>query len=137
MLIAGVDEAGRGCVIGPLVISGYVIKEKNLCRLIELGVKDSKKLSRKSREMMMPRIIINPMPPRVLPNPSLTDSIISFNDMPDRNPYRRATSSKAINGCNFNRAVRTIIKSTLKTRYRTTISLQHNYLNCFKSLILL
>ena len=57
MLIAGVDEAGRGCVIGPLVISGYVINEKNLCRLTELGVKDSKKLSRKNREKMMPRII--------------------------------------------------------------------------------
>ena len=53
MLIAGVDEAGRGCVIGPLVISGYLIEEEKLPLLLELGVKDSKKLSAKKRESII------------------------------------------------------------------------------------
>ncbi len=49
VLIAGVDEAGRGCVIGPLVISAVGVEEKSVPRLVEAGVKDSKKLSPRSR----------------------------------------------------------------------------------------
>jgi ribonuclease HII len=50
VLIAGVDEAGRGCVIGPLIIAGVVFEEKKLPQLVKLGVTDSKKLSSKKRE---------------------------------------------------------------------------------------
>ena len=50
MLIAGVDEAGRGSVIGPLVIAGVLMKEQNLPELSKLGVKDSKLLSPRRRE---------------------------------------------------------------------------------------
>lgn len=57
LLIAGLDEAGRGCVIGPLVITGYAIKEKKIPLLRELGIKDSKKLTKKKREKIIPRII--------------------------------------------------------------------------------
>ncbi|MCW3998309.1 MAG: ribonuclease HII [Candidatus Bathyarchaeota archaeon] len=57
MLIAGVDEAGRGCVIGPLVISGYLIKEEKIPCLLELGVKDSKKLSSKKRKSIISKIM--------------------------------------------------------------------------------
>jgi ribonuclease HII len=52
VLIAGIDEAGRGCVIGPLVIAGVLIKEENLPALRRLGVKDSKLLSPKKRESL-------------------------------------------------------------------------------------
>jgi ribonuclease HII len=52
MLIAGVDDAGRGAVIGPLVIAGVLLKEEDLPRLKELGVKDSKLLSPHRREML-------------------------------------------------------------------------------------
>jgi len=45
MRIAGVDDAGRGSVIGPLVIAGIMVEEENLTRLKDLGVKDSKLLS--------------------------------------------------------------------------------------------
>ncbi len=44
MLVAGVDDAGRGCVIGPLVIAGVLMKEGDLPKLTQLGVKDSKLL---------------------------------------------------------------------------------------------
>lgn len=43
--IAGIDEAGRGSVLGPLVIAGVCIKESKLQQLIDIGVKDSKLLS--------------------------------------------------------------------------------------------
>ncbi|MGA3191821.1 MAG: ribonuclease HII [Candidatus Bathyarchaeia archaeon] len=52
MLIAGVDDAGRGAVIGPLVIAGVLVKEEDLPRLKELGVKDSKLLSPRRREVL-------------------------------------------------------------------------------------
>jgi ribonuclease HII len=45
MLVAGVDDAGRGAVIGPLVIAGVVFSEKGLSQLVRLGVRDSKLLS--------------------------------------------------------------------------------------------
>lgn len=56
MLIAGVDEAGRGCVIGPLVIAGVLISERKLRVLRQLGVKDSKLLSPKKREALFTEI---------------------------------------------------------------------------------
>lgn len=52
MLVAGVDEAGRGCVIGPLVIAGVLAKEETLPVLKQLGVKDSKLLSPQKRESL-------------------------------------------------------------------------------------
>ena len=57
MLIAGVDEAGRGCVIGPLVVAGVMLKAENLPFLSKLGVKDSKLLTAKKREEFYPEII--------------------------------------------------------------------------------
>ena len=40
-LVCGIDEAGRGPVIGPLVTAGIVIDSKDESKLIEMGVKDS------------------------------------------------------------------------------------------------
>ncbi|GBC70423.1 Ribonuclease HII [Candidatus Calditenuaceae archaeon HR02] len=48
--VVGVDEAGRGAVIGPLVVAGIAVSEDMIPRLEEAGVKDSKKLTRKRRE---------------------------------------------------------------------------------------
>ena len=44
----GVDEAGRGSVIGPLVVCSFASISQS--ELIELGVKDSKDLSKKKRK---------------------------------------------------------------------------------------
>ena len=49
MRVCGVDDAGRGPVIGPLVVAGIRIEEEKLDRLRSLGVKDSKKLSPEAR----------------------------------------------------------------------------------------
>jgi ribonuclease HII len=56
MLVAGVDDAGRGSAIGPLVIAGVMMEEGELPKLIALGVKDSKLLSPHKREVLAPEI---------------------------------------------------------------------------------
>ena len=55
--ICGVDDAGRGSMLGPLVIAGISMDKKKLRKLTSLGVKDSKKLSPKSREDLYKKII--------------------------------------------------------------------------------
>jgi ribonuclease HII len=56
MLVAGVDDAGRGSVIGPLVIAGILIDEGDIPKLVQLGVKDSKLLSPSRREALATEI---------------------------------------------------------------------------------
>lgn len=56
-LICGIDEAGRGAVIGPLVIAGVVIDENDEGKLREIDVKDSKLLTRKQREELFGKIV--------------------------------------------------------------------------------
>ena len=66
MDILGVDEAGRGSVLGPLVIAGVIIPEKMNKVLERMGVKDSKKLvphrrtilSRKLKKMFDYEIVV-------------------------------------------------------------------------------
>jgi ribonuclease HII len=57
MLICGVDEAGKGPVLGSMVIAGVAISEDKLLELKKLGVKDSKLLSPKRREALFDKII--------------------------------------------------------------------------------
>ncbi|MFX1395341.1 MAG: ribonuclease HII, partial [Promethearchaeota archaeon] len=45
----GIDEAGRGPVLGPMVLCGVCFTKSNLQFLTDIGVKDSKKLSAKRR----------------------------------------------------------------------------------------
>lgn len=56
MKILGIDEAGRGPVIGPMVICGVLVDETDLGRLRKIGVKDSKLLSRDRREELEKKI---------------------------------------------------------------------------------
>ncbi|MBE6496038.1 MAG: ribonuclease HII [Methanobrevibacter thaueri] len=52
MDILGVDEAGRGSVLGPLVIAGVIVPEKMEKVLERMGVKDSKKLAPHRRTIL-------------------------------------------------------------------------------------
>ena len=49
-MIMGVDEAGRGPVMGPLVVASASCNDPRILK--KMGVKDSKMLSRKKREML-------------------------------------------------------------------------------------
>ncbi len=48
-IIAGIDEAGRGAIIGPMTIAGVSISRERLPLIEKLGVKDSKELSHPRR----------------------------------------------------------------------------------------
>ena len=50
----GIDEAGRGCVIGPLFLAVFLIPEENhlIDRLNDLGVRDSKLLVASRRDYL-------------------------------------------------------------------------------------
>lgn len=52
-LILGIDEAGRGAVLGPLVVAGVVIEAEKQNLLWELGARDSKALSRPRRRKIL------------------------------------------------------------------------------------
>tara|TARA_Y100000310_G_scaffold163491_1_gene163289 strand:+ start:3064 stop:3735 length:672 start_codon:yes stop_codon:yes gene_type:complete len=52
MLKLGIDDAGRGPVIGPMVLAGCIIDEKTETEFKKLGVRDSKQLSEKRREFL-------------------------------------------------------------------------------------
>ncbi len=49
-VILGIDEAGRGPVLGPMVVAGVEIEKRKEDLLKSLDVKDSKQLSKRKRE---------------------------------------------------------------------------------------
>ena len=54
-VVAGVDEAGRGPLAGPVVAAAVIIDQNNLIE----GIKDSKKLSKNKREELYVKITQN------------------------------------------------------------------------------
>ena len=64
MHVCGVDEAGRGPVIGPLVMAAVSVQEN---QQIPAGVTDSKKLSAKKREALYQQLIQLPHKIVVIP----------------------------------------------------------------------
>ena len=57
--IIGVDEAGRGPVIGPLVVSALEIPNEDIILLEELEIVDSKKMSKVKRVNIFKSIMEN------------------------------------------------------------------------------
>lgn len=54
--VAGIDEAGRGPVIGPMVLCGVLVNEEDESKLKSIGAKDSKLLTPKTREILFDQI---------------------------------------------------------------------------------
>jgi len=54
-MLCGIDEAGRGPVLGPMVVAGILIE--NDAPLRQLNVRDSKKLTPEKREALAPEIM--------------------------------------------------------------------------------
>ena len=54
--VAGIDEAGRGPLIGPLVVCGVLFEQETIHDLDSLGVKDSKMLTPRRRTQLLQSI---------------------------------------------------------------------------------
>jgi len=54
-MIAGIDESGRGPLLGPLIVAGLTIATDNPLKAI--GVRDSKQLTPKRREQLAEQIL--------------------------------------------------------------------------------
>jgi ribonuclease HII len=77
--IAGVDEAGRGSAIGPMVIAGVLLEEDFLEAVKSQGVKDSKRLPPEKREKLYEFIVDGAV--RVaftVLNPNIIDRYVKF-----------------------------------------------------------
>jgi ribonuclease HII len=55
-LILGIDDAGRGPVMGPMILAGCLIEKKHEKYLKKIGVKDSKVVTPKRREFLEEKI---------------------------------------------------------------------------------
>jgi ribonuclease HII len=57
MRVLGIDEAGRGCVMGSLIVAGFIIDDVEELTLRQAGATDSKKLSHKKRIEVRSRLV--------------------------------------------------------------------------------
>jgi ribonuclease HII len=56
-LVVGVDEAGRGSLVGDMFVAAVAVGRDRVHLLPALGVRDSKSLSRERRALLAPRIL--------------------------------------------------------------------------------
>lgn len=64
--VLGIDEAGRGAVIGPLIVAGVLAEETELGHLRALGAQDSKRVPRPRRRGILCRIAREGYPVRAM-----------------------------------------------------------------------
>jgi ribonuclease HII len=50
--LIGIDDAGRGPVLGPMILAGVLINSEEEKKLLEMGAKDSKLLTPSKRKML-------------------------------------------------------------------------------------
>lgn len=57
MILAGVDEAGRGPLAGPVMTAAVVLTHSQTEVLLEMGLRDSKKMTPKKREKVFEKML--------------------------------------------------------------------------------
>ena len=103
--VLGIDEAGRGPIIGDLVISGVMIEEENEKKLISIGVKDSKLISKKNREPMYSKIINSVLSYDIIVvSPSEIDEVLFSQDL-NLNKLEAIKSAMIINKLKPDKAI--------------------------------
>ena len=55
--VLGIDEAGRGPIVGPMVVAGVLLDEDTVSELVVSGVRDSKELSPARRRRLAEEIL--------------------------------------------------------------------------------
>ena len=80
----GIDEAGRGCVLGPMVYAGCLVEESLEPSLFEAGVRDSKKLSAKKRGVLRPVVEETATDFQILPFSPAELDVTSLNELGKR-----------------------------------------------------
>jgi ribonuclease HII len=118
--ILGIDEAGRGPVIGPMVMAGVIIEESAEEELKKIGVKDSKLLSPAVREALfekIQKIVLNYeiiiITPQEIDN-AVNDTALNLNGLEAK------TSAKIINTLKPDKAILDC-PSTTPSAYVTTL----------------
>ncbi len=99
MVIGGVDEAGRGPIIGPLVVAGVSVKESDVEVLKSMGVRDSKLVHRPVRERLYyiikevaSKVVVEKIEPRVI------DEYVSHGKYERLNYLEAIVMAKVIDG---------------------------------------
>lgn len=104
MIIAGCEEAGRGPVIGPMVMAICAMDEKHLFKLDIIGVKDSKLLSPLQRENMFEKIKQVTDFKIIIISPSEIDDALNDPSM-NLNKLEGTTSAKLINSIKLDKVI--------------------------------
>src|SRR3989344_7826652 len=94
--IIGIDEAGRGPVLGPLVMCGVCADVKAVARIEKIGAKDSKLLTPKQRELMYKKLIKLPHKVMILEPAQIDVAIMSANS--NLNWLEAETAAAIVNG---------------------------------------
>lgn len=91
----GIDEAGRGPVLGPMVMAGVAVNQETANKLSDLGVTDSKMLSKKRREELFVEIKKLCVYEIKIVKPSVIDNAV-FSEIDNLNLLEAKTSGKII-----------------------------------------
>ena len=98
VLLCGIEEAGRGPVIGPMVMCGLMINEEDEPKLKAIGAKDSKMLTPKQREGLFDKILkIAVRHKVVILSPQEIDDAVGRGKAANLNWLEAETSAKMIN----------------------------------------
>ena len=129
MQVCGVDEAGRGSMLGPLVIAGITISRSKINLLKKQGIRDSKKLSPAMRERLYKKIIntvddyyVVKIPPRIVDKSVFNHSLNHLEAKYMAKVISKLSPSTAfVDSCDVNskRFGREISKLTTNTKIRS------------------
>ena len=104
-LTLGIDEAGRGPVIGPMLMAGVMVDEDGAESLRSLGVKDSKLLLQGKRVWLSEKIISIALKFRIVSlSPREIDKALNSESM-NLNLLEAHASAKIINGLKPDKAI--------------------------------
>lgn len=103
-LVGGIDEAGRGPVIGPMVMAIVLVDEKEEQKLAELGVKDSKLVLPAKREKLF-HTITKAYPHKIIElSPREVDNALNT-DSSNLNWLEAQTSARLINAFEMDKVI--------------------------------